>query len=146
MIDAGRVIQVGAPEEIYHHPASRFVADFIGESNILEGAVADGAFRILGGIPAPCDLPAFAEREATALVVRPESLRIDPDGVVAAEVVSISFLGPVTRLALQAAGSDQLLIATVPSRYGQSARGADLAVGDHVRLSWDAGAAHPLTT
>ncbi len=69
VMDGGAVRQVGTPEEIYLRPASRFVADFIGESNIVEGRLEGGAFHADDGFIAPC--PADTPADAVALVVRP---------------------------------------------------------------------------
>jgi spermidine/putrescine transport system ATP-binding protein len=46
VMDRGRVLQVGAPEEIYERPATRFVADFLGEANLLDAYAADGGIRV----------------------------------------------------------------------------------------------------
>lgn len=78
VMNAGRVEQVGTPEELYRHPANRFVADFIGEANLLpatcrEGEVSVGAYR-------------FGYRQEGAadgdgtLLVRPEAVRIGWEG------------------------------------------------------------------
>jgi putative spermidine/putrescine transport system ATP-binding protein len=87
----GKVMQVGTPQEIYQKPATRFVADFVGSSNVL---TPDFTSRLgMGG------------RWAS---LRPEAIRVLPGGAaeaaLAARVVSASFLGATTRLALDADG------------------------------------------
>jgi putative spermidine/putrescine transport system ATP-binding protein len=95
----GRIMQVGAPEDIYQRPASRFVADFVGSSNVLP---PDFVQRYAG------------ERRWGSL--RPEQIRVrrdtSGDGV-AARVVSRHYLGAATKLSLDADGLR--LHATVPS-------------------------------
>ena len=75
VMDRGRVLQVGTPTEVYEQPATRFVADFIGETNLLEGtARPDGAVALEGG-----DLvrTAGTPREGrVSLAVRPERIEV----------------------------------------------------------------------
>ena len=81
VMNAGRIEQVATPEEIYRHPASVFVADFIGRANFLEttaGAVGDGAARVdvLGqNLVVPVH-PDVSEGDEVCVVVRPESVRL----------------------------------------------------------------------
>ena len=119
----GRIRQVGTPTDIYQRPNSPFVADFVGSSNVLPPDLVDG---LIG-----------ARRWAS---LRPEAIRTggaDPAGAVlglTGTVVSRSYLGPVTRLALDAAGLR--LHAMMPS-------GEDLPKeGDSVALSFDRAALH----
>jgi len=79
----GRIMQVGTPREIYHRPASRFVADFVGSSNVLAPEVS----ARLGGPTAWTSL-------------RPEAIRVGGPGGHEATVVSASFMGSATRLLL----------------------------------------------
>jgi spermidine/putrescine transport system ATP-binding protein len=72
----GKVLQVGTPEDIYERPAVRFVADFIGEANILEATRVDARrFRLAGGAELTVADDGPAER-AAALVLRPERARL----------------------------------------------------------------------
>jgi putative spermidine/putrescine transport system ATP-binding protein len=82
----GRVVQVGAPAEVYVRPATRFVADFVGSSNVLDPA----ATRAMGGPAAWASL-------------RPEALRIAPaDGAaVTGQVVAARYLGSATRVVVR---------------------------------------------
>jgi putrescine transport system ATP-binding protein len=103
VMDRGRVVQTGAPAEIYERPASRFVANFVGEVNLFEGELTAG-FNCLvlavAGFPEPIPLPSgtqLTEGAAAALAVRPEKLVLShapPIGfAIAATVSSISYLG-----------------------------------------------------
>lgn len=83
---AGRLVQVGTPEEIYTRPSTKFVAEFMGEVNVFDAARAEGGWRIDGlDGPAALDLPpALGEADAAAVVVRPEFLRF-VDGAAGAQ-------------------------------------------------------------
>lgn len=86
VLDQGRLLQVGAPQEVYDHPVSRFVAQFIGEATLLEGRVAgdgrvetaSGAWRVAAGAKLP------AAGTTVWLSVRPEAVRVLAPPVVAA--------------------------------------------------------------
>ena len=88
VMSQGKVRQVGTPREIYDHPAERFVADFIGEANMLKGELVQaeggrGRVRLVGGIEVPARIPDGAPRSGpVTVVVRPEhaALARDPDG------------------------------------------------------------------
>ena len=84
VMDHGRVLQVGNPIEIYERPTSRFVSEFIGESNILLGKVdrvTGGTCQInVGGRLIAVSLPegaSFAQSQEVALHIRPEMIRLD---------------------------------------------------------------------
>ncbi|MBE7523328.1 MAG: ABC transporter ATP-binding protein [Burkholderiales bacterium] len=74
VMDRGKIAQQGTPRELYEAPASRFLADFIGDANLVDGEFAGGAFSA-GGVSAPVRAPGFAPGPAT-LAVRPHRLRI----------------------------------------------------------------------
>ena len=141
VIDQGRLQQVGTPEEIYEHPESRFVADFIGESNLLDarvsGQTAGEATLTVEGfadIRAPIGHP-LAAGQAVSLSIRPERLILResghemPGGI--ARVVARTYLGNAVEYHL-VAGS-QTLTARAP-RGGlrgllDFAPGAEVGVG-----------------
>jgi ABC-type Fe3+/spermidine/putrescine transport system ATPase subunit len=117
VMDKGRIVQIGSPAEVYRHPRSAFVASFLGETNLLEGAT---------------------------LSIRPERIRIlqpneRADTVVEARVVESTFLGRQVRC-IAFAGSQKLVVSTSdPAVYGR------IAPGDVVRLGWNADDAQRLT-
>jgi putative spermidine/putrescine transport system ATP-binding protein/spermidine/putrescine transport system ATP-binding protein len=80
MLRDGRLVQEGAPAEVYERPATVFAARFLGDANIFEGPVEDGAVALPGGgriVPAEPPDPALR----TALVaVRPEKMTLAPAG------------------------------------------------------------------
>ncbi|MGH6941273.1 ABC transporter ATP-binding protein [Hypericibacter sp.] len=86
LFSQGRLVQIGTPRQLYEHPQTSFVADFIGESNLLQGRYA-AATRQIVGTGWHADLPPGNEKraapaagEAMTLVVRPENLAIRPLG------------------------------------------------------------------
>ena len=96
---AGRIAQMGTPAELYDSPADAFVADFMGEANVLEGTVlaaVGGPGRIrLAGTELPAELPAHAPGPAK-LAIRPEAISLVPaetDGALPGIVRHAAFLG-----------------------------------------------------
>jgi len=85
VMDQGRTLQVGTPTEIYERPASRFVADFIGETNFLEGVVLrrDGTYVVVdvAGMPPALAQSAeeFAPGKRVTVAVRPEKITIQKE-------------------------------------------------------------------
>ena len=138
----GRVEQVGTPQEIYNMPATRFVADFIGESNTLAAVVQAVAgheiqLRLDSGATLKARQPVGSDLtvgEAVWAVVRPENLRLDPpaqlgpDGgtVLDGTLESISFLGEDLHARFRVAGLG-ILIATMKSTRQATARVAACA-------------------
>ncbi len=115
----GAAEQVGPPRDIYRRPASRFVAEFVGDNNVLDGevrAVADGTATVaVGGETLSVGLDDWnGERvsvgDRLTLCIRPEALSVDggPNRLVAT-VESVEFLGETTRVHLDWAGHDLLL-------------------------------------
>jgi ABC-type Fe3+/spermidine/putrescine transport system ATPase subunit len=88
-MDHGRIAQIGTPHEVYDRPNSRFVADFIGDANLIEGVVADGIFRA-ADLALPMDGPAGPALAS----VRPERIGLDPPGAgPAGRIESATYLG-----------------------------------------------------
>ena len=76
VMDEGQLLQVGTPEEIYERPVNRFVADFIGETNFIEGTVVEpGAVKIADGVVVHARGEAAAGTDVT-LTLRPEKIAI----------------------------------------------------------------------
>ncbi len=82
----GQIAQIGTPAELYERPASAFVADFIGDANLIEGRVEGGVFHA-----AHLSLPVQAEDGTFTATIRPERIRLAPGG--AATILSASYLG-----------------------------------------------------
>jgi len=95
VMDAGRIQQIGTPEDIYNEPKNAFVADFIGESNILDGIMrADGVVEIFNR-KFQCLDKGFLPDEPVDVVIRPEDIDIVPmeQGQLVGTVTSVTFKG-----------------------------------------------------
>lgn len=95
VMDSGQIQQIGSPKDIYNEPKNAFVADFIGESNILDGKMLADYKAQFSGAVFPCLDKGFAENEDVDVVVRPEDVDIvTPDkGMLTGAVTSVTFLG-----------------------------------------------------
>ena len=95
VMDNGKIQQVGTPQDIYNEPKNAFVADFIGESNILDGVMIKDFVAEFSGKIFECLDKGFAEGEKVDVVVRPEDVDIVPPekGMLEGVVTSITFLG-----------------------------------------------------
>jgi iron(III) transport system ATP-binding protein len=96
-MDGGRIAQQGTPHDLYEAPASRFLADFIGDANLIEGEVtieASGATFTAGGVGAIVGADSVATGPAT-LAVRPHRLRLVPagEGVLQGVCLRAAYLG-----------------------------------------------------
>jgi spermidine/putrescine transport system ATP-binding protein len=95
VMDKGRIQQIGTPEDIYNEPTNAFVADFIGESNILNGTmVRDNVVRMYRR-EFPCVDSGFAPNEPVDVVIRPEDIDIVPvdQGQLVGTVTNVTFKG-----------------------------------------------------
>ena len=125
VFNAGSVEQVGTPTEIYEHPATEFVAGFVGTSNVIEGDVAR---RIVG--------------QPGRFSVRPEKIRVAPAGSsagpgehsVAGRIRDIVYLGAQTRYLVTVDGDVDFVVAT--QNLTSPAEGIDQR-GREVQLVWD---------
>ena len=95
VMDGGKIQQVGTPQDIYNEPQNAFVADFIGESNIVDGVMLRDLYVEFSGARFDCLDKGFAENEAVDVVVRPEDVDIvSPEkGMLTGTVTSVAFLG-----------------------------------------------------
>ncbi len=95
VMDNGKIQQIGTPQDIYNEPKNAFVADFIGESNILDGFMRKDFLAEFSGKQFPCLDSGFAKDEAVDVVVRPEDVDIVPpsEGMLEGVVTSVIFLG-----------------------------------------------------
>ncbi|MBQ6365093.1 MAG: ABC transporter ATP-binding protein [Oscillospiraceae bacterium] len=95
VMSEGRIQQIGTPVDIYNEPQNAFVADFIGESNILDGVMLADRLVAFSGQRFPCLDSGFGPRENVDVVVRPEDVDIVPEekGMLKGVVTSVTFLG-----------------------------------------------------
>ena len=139
VMDEGRLEQVATPEEIYLRPASRFVADFIGESNFVEvEARGEGQAVARDGSAVPCPSGAGAGWRKAALMVRPECISLEDAGAsgpgLKGTVAQVSFLGSATRVTVECAGAQMPILA---AQHGAQ-RTRELSVGSPIHVTWDA--------
>jgi iron(III) transport system ATP-binding protein len=107
VMDRGRVMQIGTPQEVYATPANPFVASFVGRSASFDATVAGNGVRLADGT----HLPAVAahrhpEGAPVRVFIRPEDVLLGGVGGLPAELRGMEYLGSVCRLELHAAGLD----------------------------------------
>ena len=95
VMDKGKIQQVGTPQDIYNEPQNAFVADFIGESNIVDGIMLKDYSVEFSGQKFECLDSGFGSNEAVDVVVRPEDVDIvaEDKGMLKGIVTSVNFLG-----------------------------------------------------
>ncbi|MBR6740275.1 MAG: ABC transporter ATP-binding protein [Clostridia bacterium] len=95
VMDKGRIQQIGTPEDIYNEPQNAFVADFIGESNIIDGIMHEDRLVEFCGRKFACLDGGFEKRENVDVVIRPEDIDIIPyqNGHIKGTVTSVTFKG-----------------------------------------------------
>ncbi len=128
----GRIEQVGAAREVYENPANRFVADFVGTSNVLAGADAEVVLGRSG---------TFAVRPERILVLDPER-DTTPDGMhrVDATVAEVVYAGPITRVATRNEAGVALTASLLSAEASH-----DIHHGTSVVLAWPESAVRNLT-
>ena len=104
VMDKGRVLQVGSPEDVYERPATRFVADFLGEANLLDAEVVRDGVRVAGTVLRVAPVGGPCEHSRITLCLRPERVTLAPQGdglagVVEEAIYAGSELKYVVRLA-----------------------------------------------
>ncbi|MBQ9229362.1 MAG: ABC transporter ATP-binding protein [Eubacterium sp.] len=96
VMDKGKIQQIGTPEDIYNEPVNAFVADFIGESNIVDAIMLDDYRVTFGGVKFDCLDKGFEKNEFVEAVVRPEDIQIVEVGASAAltgTITGVTFKG-----------------------------------------------------
>lgn len=95
VMDKGKIQQIGTPADIYNEPQNAFVADFIGESNIIDGVMKKDFLVEFDNRRFDCLDCGFTENEEVDVVIRPEDVDIVPPmkGMLEGEVTSVTFLG-----------------------------------------------------
>ncbi|HTZ34474.1 MAG TPA: ABC transporter ATP-binding protein [Stellaceae bacterium] len=153
LLNRGAIAQLGRAEELYERPANRFVAEFIGESNVIEGRLERGEagaaswFRAVDGVRLPIALDGALDRAVDGatdrlgasllLVLRPEKLRLGAprataDQALRGRVVELVYVGDVTRYRI--AVGDGLCLTVKVQNSGGAPRAAE---GEAVDLVYD---------
>src|SRR5690349_10748992 len=153
VMNDGLIEQLGSPRNIYEHPASRFVAGFIGTSNLLSGTVA----RVESGqavievspderIIVPVHDPGPAPGSPLELTVRPEKIQLsttrpaDRGCVLRGEVTEVVYLGTSTNFSVSTTTGADIVV----FQQNSAAAGETADRGDHVWLSWQPEHSYPI--
>jgi len=110
VMSSGKLLQVGTPRDIYDRPVSRFVADFIGETNFIGATVESGALRLKSGdlLPVKFDGPGGN----VTVAIRPEQIRIVPkgtQGALPARITETTYFGTDTHVHLALSDGSPLI-------------------------------------
>lgn len=120
VMNQGLIQQVGTPVDIYNEPQNAFVADFIGESNIIDGVMPKDCLVEILGRPFPCVDTGFAANENVDVVIRPEDMEFleKGKGMMDGVVTSILFKGVHYEMKVQANGYEWLAHSTIAYHPG----------------------------
>lgn len=142
VMNKGVLLQVGSPEEIYEHPKTRFVADFIGETNFLEGTIAEVSGKEIVvllndqvSIRATSDT-SVKKGQAVSVAIRPEKMRLDKgvNGTVNGLVEETVYLGTEMRYIVLLPDQTSIM---VREQSIATERGRSYQPGDEVGLNWN---------
>jgi spermidine/putrescine transport system ATP-binding protein len=140
VMNMGKVLQIGSPEEIYERPTTRFVADFIGETNFLDGIVEeiDGQEIVVSlekqaAVRGHCTVP-VQKGQAVSVVIRPEKFSLGQNGMVKGRVEESIYIGTDMRYIIRL--NDELIV-TVREQNLAPGQGRGYQVGDEVGLNWN---------
>ncbi len=114
VMNQGYIQQIGTPEDIYNEPVNAFVADFIGESNIIDGTMLEDRLVEILGVRFPCVDEGFGKNTPVDVVIRPEDVELtEPqDGILQGVVTSIIFKGVHYEIEVAANGFEWLVHTT----------------------------------
>ena len=121
VMNRGDIQQIGSPQDIYNEPNNAFVADFIGESNILDGVMLRD-FRVeFAGQEFTCVDAGFGSREIVQVVVRPEDIQVVPaiQGQLTGLVENVIFKGVHYEMHVRQAGYEWIIHSTQASQVGE---------------------------
>jgi len=121
VMNEGIIQQIGTPQDIYNEPENAFVADFIGESNILDGIMKKDFLAVINGKEFECLDSGFAENERVDIVIRPEDVDIVPldKGMLEGEVTSVTFLGVHYEIIVDVCGFKWMIQTTDEHKVGE---------------------------
>ena len=114
VMDSGVIQQIGTPTDIYNEPKNAFVADFIGESNIIEGVMKDDFWVEMAGHKFKCLDKGFGVDEEVDVVVRPEDVDVVPvdKAMISGVVTSITFKGVYYEIIVEIKGFKWMIQST----------------------------------
>lgn len=124
VMNEGKVQQIGKPTDIYNEPQNAFVADFIGESNIIDGVML-GDYRVrFSGREFECLDRGFAKNEPVDVVIRPEDVDIVPagSGHLSGKITSVTFRGVHFEIIVDVQGFKWMIQTTDEHHEGEDVR------------------------
>ncbi|MBM7583342.1 spermidine/putrescine transport system ATP-binding protein [Caldicoprobacter guelmensis] len=118
----GTIQQIGTPEMIYNEPKNAFVADFIGESNIIPGRMLKDNLVYFAGHEFECVDSGFERNEEVDVVIRPEDIKLVPvgEGMLQGEVESVTFKGVHYEMIVRSEGIDWMIHSTLMQPVGST--------------------------
>ncbi len=121
VMNAGKIQQIGSPQDIYNEPTNAFVADFIGESNILDGIMDKDFMVSFAGQTFSCVDKGFDKQELVQVVVRPEDIQIVPSiqGQLSGIVTNVIFKGVHYEISIEQAGYQWIVHSTQSQEPGE---------------------------
>ncbi|MGE0005796.1 MAG: ABC transporter ATP-binding protein [Parvibaculaceae bacterium] len=128
VMEAGKIVQQGDPQQIYRQPASRFVSTFIGDANLLEGRRERGVVRLGCG----ASFTSAGADGAVNVIIRPEALRLNGTGRVHGKVVDSVFLGAFTKVVVVLDDGKEIAV-----HIPEGLPAALPEAGERVGLSWN---------
>lgn len=135
VMNAGRIEQLGSPDELYERPRTAFVASFLGASNLLRGrAAGEDVVRLEDGTEVRVPAAALAGRTGPVAVgIRPEKIRLaaGESNMLEGVIAERSYIGVSTQYIAQT-GTGSITVYAQNTDHGPSG----LAAGDRVTLSW----------
>ena len=121
VMSEGKIQQIGTPQDIYNEPVNAFVADFIGESNILDGIMVRDFLVEINGTQFTCVDKGFRPNELVNVVIRPEDIEVVPaiQGQLNGVVKSVVFKGVHYEITVEQAGFDWIIHSTQKQNVGE---------------------------
>ena len=122
VMDKGRIQQIGRPEDIYNEPKNAFVADFIGDSNIVDGVMHKDFLVSFSGVQFPCVDRGFAREQSVQVVVRPEDIEVvsPMEGQLVGVVNDVIFKGVHFEMHVDVEGREWLIHSTRACTPGET--------------------------
>ena len=121
VMNDGKIQQIGSPVDIYNEPENAFVADFIGESNIIDGIMNCDDTVTFAGHTFTCVDEGFAHNEPVDVVIRPEDVDVVPvgDGMITGKITQATFKGDYYELIVEVKGFKWMVQTTDAYEEGQ---------------------------
>ena len=122
VMNSGKVQQIGTPEDIYNEPKNAFVADFIGDSNIVDGVMHRDFLVSFSGVDFPCVDRGFAREQSVQVVVRPEDIEVvsPVEGQLVGVVNDVIFKGVHFEMHVECEGREWLIHSTRACTPGET--------------------------